>query len=37
MLRCEQLGKFVDVGLEMRDAIRDLPEEISKAIKENPG
>lgn len=36
-LQCEQLGKFVDVGLEMRDAInkgfKELPEKIAKAIK----
>lgn len=32
-LECEQLGKFVDVGLEMRDAIKELPEKIAKAIK----
>jgi len=40
-LECEQLGKFVDVGLEMKDSIVDmkneikaLPEKIAKAIKE---
>lgn len=40
-LECEQLGKFVDVGLEMRDAIKEmtkgfklLPKNIAKAIKE---
>jgi acylphosphatase len=33
-LECEQLGKFVDVGLEMRDAIKELPEKLAKAIKE---
>ena len=39
-LECEQMGKFVDVGLEMRDAIKEmkdaiieLPEKIAKAIK----
>ncbi len=31
-LECEQLGKFVDVGLEMRDAIKELPDKIAKAI-----
>ena len=39
-LECEQLGKFVGVGLEMRDAMiemkngfKDLPKNIANAVK----
>ncbi|MFH1373245.1 MAG: hypothetical protein ABII79_05575 [bacterium] len=45
-LQCEQMGKFVDIGIEMRDAmnegfkdvkntLKDLPKDLAKAIKES--
>jgi acylphosphatase len=36
-LQCEQMGKFVSVGFEIRDSIKEgfskLPKEIAKALK----